>query len=76
MQVSCFNDCRSIIHPLLGALFIVVNLHVISSKVTIENSSLLDALVCNGIFWNRKEKHYRMGWIEVTFSGQGSHKER
>jgi hypothetical protein len=50
MQVSCFNDCRSIIHPLLGALFIVISLHVISSKVAIENSSLLDALVCNGIF--------------------------
>jgi hypothetical protein len=50
MLVSCFNDCRSKIHPLLGALFIVVNLHVISSKVAIENSSLLDALVCNGIF--------------------------
>ena len=26
--------------------------------------------------WNREEKNYRMGWIEVTFSGQGSHKER
>jgi hypothetical protein len=23
-----------------------------------------------------EEKHYRMGWLEVTFSGQGSHKER
>ena len=26
--------------------------------------------------WNQEEQHYRMGWIEVTFSGQGSHKER
>jgi hypothetical protein len=50
MQVSCFNDCRSIIHPLLGALFIVINLYVISSKVAIENSSLLDALIHNWIF--------------------------
>jgi hypothetical protein len=23
-----------------------------------------------------EEQHYRMGWLEVTFSGQGSHKER
>jgi hypothetical protein len=30
-------------------MFIVVNLYVISSKVTIENSPLLDALICNGI---------------------------
>jgi hypothetical protein len=26
--------------------------------------------------WNREEQHYRMGWLEVTFNGQGSHKER
>jgi hypothetical protein len=25
---------------------------------------------------NQEEQHYRMGWLEVTFSGQGSHKER
>ena len=26
--------------------------------------------------WNREEQHYGMGWLEVTFSGLGSHKER
>jgi hypothetical protein len=26
--------------------------------------------------WNREEQHYRMGWLEMTFSGQGNHKER
>jgi hypothetical protein len=26
--------------------------------------------------WNQEEKHYRMGWLEVNFNGQGSHKER
>jgi hypothetical protein len=29
---------------------------------------------CNSSL-NREEQHYRMGWLEVTFSGQGSHKE-
>jgi hypothetical protein len=50
MSVSCFNDFRSGIHPLIDALFIVVSLHVISSKVAIENSSLLYALISNGFF--------------------------
>jgi hypothetical protein len=30
---------------------------------------------CN-IHWNWEDQNYRMGWLEVTFSGQGSHKER